>query len=192
MALALAPSRESPEKCALSHGSGVLGRDPRDSCVVAFGALMWKKCAQSHRFGLWRVGGGGDTIGGGSANREPGSYIYIYIYIYLYIHIHIHYTYTYTYTYSYGTRPQNAKQRVCRTPVLGTRFLPPVWHRVHMCSHDKNMQALSEGRCRVMDTAALAQQQQWPPWCYHRTLPSRHIFILGHPVCACLSAGDTW
>ena len=21
-----------PEKCALSHGSGVLGRDPRDSC----------------------------------------------------------------------------------------------------------------------------------------------------------------
>ena len=44
--------------------------------VVAFGALMWKTCAQSHRFGLGRVGGGGDTIGGGgSANREPGSYI---------------------------------------------------------------------------------------------------------------------
>ena len=43
--------------------------------VVAFGALMWKKCAQSHRFGLGRVGGG-DTIGGGSANREPGSYMY--------------------------------------------------------------------------------------------------------------------
>ena len=68
-----------PEKCALSHGSGVLGRDPRDSC--RFGsthALMWKTCAQSHRFGLGRVGGG-DTIGGGgvSANREPGSYIYI-------------------------------------------------------------------------------------------------------------------
>ena len=48
--------------------------------IVAFGALMWKTCAQSHRFGLGRVGGG-DTIGGGSANREPGSYIYIYIYI---------------------------------------------------------------------------------------------------------------
>ena len=43
--------------------------------VVAFGALMWEKCAQSHSFGLGRVGGGGDTIGGGggSANREPGS-----------------------------------------------------------------------------------------------------------------------
>ena len=37
--------------------------------VVAFGALMWKKCAQSHNFGLGRVGGG-------SANREPGSYMY--------------------------------------------------------------------------------------------------------------------
>ena len=34
--------------------------------VVAFGALMWEKCAQSHSFGLGRVGGGGegDTIGG--------------------------------------------------------------------------------------------------------------------------------
>ena len=41
---------------------------------------MWKKCA--HRFGLGRVGagGGGDTIGGGgSANREPGSYILCYV-----------------------------------------------------------------------------------------------------------------
>ena len=57
-----------PEKCALSHGSGVLGRDPRE--VVALGALMWKKCAQSHSFGLGRVGG--------SANREPGSYMYTY------------------------------------------------------------------------------------------------------------------
>ena len=27
--------------------------------VFAFGALMWKKCAQSHSFGLGRVGGGG-------------------------------------------------------------------------------------------------------------------------------------
>ena len=33
--------------------------------VVAFGALMWKTCAQSHRFGLGRVGGGG-YHGGGS------------------------------------------------------------------------------------------------------------------------------
>ena len=36
--------------------------------VVAFGALMWKKCAQSHRFGLGRVGVG-DTIGGGGGRR---------------------------------------------------------------------------------------------------------------------------
>ena len=44
--------------------------------VVAFGALMWEKCAQSHSFGLGRVGGGGyHWVGGGSANREPGSYI---------------------------------------------------------------------------------------------------------------------
>ena len=35
--------------------------------VVAFGALMWTKCAQSHRFGLGRVGGG-DTIGGGGGS----------------------------------------------------------------------------------------------------------------------------
>ena len=60
--------------------------------VVAFGALMWKTCAQSHRFGLGRVGGGGGGYhwggGGGSANREPGSYIYVYIYnisAYLYL-----------------------------------------------------------------------------------------------------------
>ena len=53
--------------------------------VIAFGALMWKKCAQSHRFGLGR--GRGDTIGGGSANREPGSYIHIHIYIYIYRHL---------------------------------------------------------------------------------------------------------
>ena len=33
--------------------------------VVAFGALMWKKCAQSHSFDLGRVGGG-------VANRERG------------------------------------------------------------------------------------------------------------------------
>ena len=54
--------------------------------VVAFGALMWKTCAQSHRFGLGRVGGGGGIPfggGGGSANREPGSYIHTYVYMYV-------------------------------------------------------------------------------------------------------------
>ena len=36
---------------------------------------MWKKCAQSHRFGLGRVGGRGyHWGGGGSANRE---YVYM-------------------------------------------------------------------------------------------------------------------
>ena len=39
--------------------------------VVAVGALMWKTCAQSHRFGLGRVGVG-----------EPRTGI-IYIYIYM-------------------------------------------------------------------------------------------------------------
>ena len=39
-----------------------------------FGALMCQKCAQSQiRLGEWGEGGG-------SANREPGSYTYIYIY----------------------------------------------------------------------------------------------------------------
>ena len=44
---------------------------------VAFGALTWKKCAQSHSFGLGRVGGDIIWGGGGSANREPGSYMHI-------------------------------------------------------------------------------------------------------------------
>ena len=43
--------------------------------VVAFGALMWKTCAQSHRFGLggW---GGGDTIGGGGVGEPRTGIIY--------------------------------------------------------------------------------------------------------------------
>ena len=59
-----------PEKCALSHGSGVLGRDPRDH--------VEKVCTVT-QFRLGE-GGGGDTIGGGSANREPGSYIFMLIF----------------------------------------------------------------------------------------------------------------
>ena len=39
--------------------------------VVAFGALMWKTCAQSHRFGLGRVGGGG-YHGGGVGEPRTG------------------------------------------------------------------------------------------------------------------------
>ena len=50
-----------------------------------FGALMCQKCVQSQiRLGEWGKGEG-DTIGGGSANREPGSYIYMYIYMYMYM-----------------------------------------------------------------------------------------------------------
>ena len=47
--------------------------------VVTFGALMWKKCAQSHSFGLGRVGG--DTIGGGGGvgGRRTGSYMHKYM-----------------------------------------------------------------------------------------------------------------
>ena len=52
-----------------------------------FGTLMCQKCAQSQiRLGEWG-GGGGYHWGGGSANREPGSYIYIYIYIYIWCRI---------------------------------------------------------------------------------------------------------
>ena len=61
--------------------------------VVAFGALMWKKCAQSHSFGLGRVGGGGYHGGGGGVGEPRTGIIYAYAkekYIYIYIHMHIH------------------------------------------------------------------------------------------------------
>ena len=59
-----------PEKCALSHGSGVLGHDPRDSC------RFWSP----HVENVWTVtqirlgegGGGGDTIGGGRGGGGGG------------------------------------------------------------------------------------------------------------------------
>ena len=51
--------------------------------VVAFGALMWKTCAQSHRFGLGRVGGGYHWGGGGVGEPRTGI-IYIYICVYVY------------------------------------------------------------------------------------------------------------
>ena len=64
-----------PEKCALSHGSGVLGRDPRDSCRV------WSPHAENvctvTQIRLGRVGGGGgDTIGGGGRRTENQDHIY--------------------------------------------------------------------------------------------------------------------
>ena len=66
-----------PEKCALSHGSGVLGRDPRDSC--RFWSPHVRKVCTVTQFRLGEGGwGGGIPLGGGggSANREPGSYIW--------------------------------------------------------------------------------------------------------------------
>ena len=61
-----------PEKCVLSHGSGVL--DPRDS------SLLEPSCGKSvHSHTVSALGGWGGGIplgGGGSANREPGSYIH--------------------------------------------------------------------------------------------------------------------
>ena len=41
--------------------------------VVDFGALMWKKCAQSHSFGLGRVGGGGYHCRGGGRGIIDGA-----------------------------------------------------------------------------------------------------------------------
>ena len=57
--------------------------------VVAFGALMWKKCAQSHSFGLGRVGGGGDYHRGGGVGEPRTGITYIYIYIHMYIRIQV-------------------------------------------------------------------------------------------------------
>ena len=71
--------------------------------VVAVGALMGKKCAQSHSFGLGRVGGGGYHWGGGGGRRTENRdhifiivlfifvcmYVYIYIYIYIYIYTYV-------------------------------------------------------------------------------------------------------
>ena len=86
MALAWHPhGRVVPEKRALSHGSGVLGRDPRDSC--RFWSPHVENVCTVTQIRLGEGGVGGDTIGGGgSANREPGSYIYIYVCIYIYIY----------------------------------------------------------------------------------------------------------
>ena len=85
-----------PEKCALSHGSGVLGRDPRDSC--RFWSPHVETCAQSHRFGLGRVGGGGGYHWGGGGVGEPRTgiiYIYMSTSVSIYIYIYIFFFHTY-------------------------------------------------------------------------------------------------
>ena len=66
-----------PEKCALSHGSGVLGPDPRDSC--RFWSLHVENVCTVIQIRLGEGVGGGDTIGGGGGRRtENRDHIYIY------------------------------------------------------------------------------------------------------------------
>ena len=60
-----------PEKCALSHGSDVLGRDPPDR-------LLEPSCGKSvhcHTVSAWG-GWGGDTIGGGGVGEPRTGIIY--------------------------------------------------------------------------------------------------------------------
>ena len=64
-----------PEKCALSHGSGVLGRDPRDSCRF-WSPHVENVCTVTQI----RLGEGG----GGGRRTENRDHTYIYIYIYFF------------------------------------------------------------------------------------------------------------
>ena len=62
-----------PEKCALSHGSGVLGRDPRDSCRF-WSPDVENVCTVTQiRLG---EGGGGGYHGGGGRRTENRDHIY--------------------------------------------------------------------------------------------------------------------
>ena len=52
---------------------------------------MWKTCAQSHRFGLGRLGGGGYHWGGGVGEPRTGIiYTYISMYVRKSLHPSIH------------------------------------------------------------------------------------------------------
>ena len=68
--------------------------------VVAFGALMWKTCVQSHRFGLGGCGGGG---GRRTENRD---HIYVCVCVYVCRYIYIYY---YTVVHMYKTRTSPGK-----------------------------------------------------------------------------------
>ena len=57
-----------PEKCALSHGSGVLGRDPRDSC--RFWSPHVENVCTVTQIRLGEGGGGGIPFGGGGGGRR--------------------------------------------------------------------------------------------------------------------------
>ena len=70
-----------PEKCALSHGSGVLGGDPRDSCRF-WSPHVENVCTVIQiRLGEGGGGGGGYHWGGGGGGRRTENRDHIYIYI---------------------------------------------------------------------------------------------------------------
>ena len=58
-----------PEKCALSHGSGVLGRDPRDSC--RFWSPHVENVCTVTQIRLGEGGRGGIPLGGGGRRMIP-------------------------------------------------------------------------------------------------------------------------
>ena len=61
-----------PEKCALSHGSRILGRDPRDSCRFR-SPHVEKKCTVT-QIRLGEGWGGGILMGGGGPRTENRIY----------------------------------------------------------------------------------------------------------------------
>ena len=65
------------EKCALSHGSGVLGRDPRDSC--RFWSPHVEKRVHSHTDSAWGGWGGGGIPWGGGVGEPRTGIMYMYI-----------------------------------------------------------------------------------------------------------------
>ena len=64
------------EKCALSHGSGVLGRDPRDSC--RFWSPHVENVCTVTQIRLGEGGGGaGIPLGGGGVGEPRTGIIYL-------------------------------------------------------------------------------------------------------------------
>ena len=64
-----------PEKCALSHGSGVFGPDPRDS--YRFWSPHVENVCTVTQIRLGEGGGGGYHWGGGGRRTENRDHIYI-------------------------------------------------------------------------------------------------------------------
>ena len=117
-----------PEKCALSHGSGVLGRDPRDSCRF-WSSHVEKVCTVPQiRLG---EGGGGDTIAGGGGVGEPRTgiiFLCMYVCVCVYIYsIYSIYIYTYTYVYIVLVKLPLASPGQSCWQMSGVHPLGPVW-----------------------------------------------------------------